>query len=225
MKPYYEQDGVALYHADCREVLPELSADLVVTDPPFGTQGLGGGYGRRQLHSVNGRDGRTIANDADLSVFREAWPAIVATLSNAYALVFYAARRTPEFCGIVGDTWAGEIVWDKQQPGLGYTVRYQHESIAVLKIGEPGTPEDAIISVQRFGRTDVVSHPHEKPVGLIKSLLRLQPNGVVLDPFSGVGTTLVAAKLEGRKAIGIEIEERYCEISAKRLAQGVLAFP
>ena len=225
MRPYYERDGITIYHGDCREILPTIGAvDLVVTDPPFGTQALGGGYGRRQLHSVNGREGRTIANDNDLDAFRGAWLHIRETLSDAYALVFYAPRRTPEFCGIVGSDWAGEIVWDKQQPGLGYTIRYQHESIAVLKIGEPETPEDAILSVQRFGRTDVVSHPHEKPVGLLKALLRLQPLGIVLDPFMGSGTTLVAAKLEGRRAIGIEIEERYCEIAAKRLAQGVLNF-
>jgi site-specific DNA-methyltransferase (adenine-specific) len=224
VKPYYEHAGIQIFLGDCREILPSLKADVVVTDPPFGTQELGGGYGRRQLHSVNGRDGRTIANDRDLQAFREAWPLVRATLADAYALVFYAPRRTPEFCSIVGDAWAGEIVWDKLQPGLGYTVRYQHESIAVLKVGEPDTPEDAMISIQRFGRTDAIAHPHEKPVGLLKALLRLQPTGTVLDPFMGVGTALVAAKLEGRKAIGIEIEEQYAEIAARRLAQEVLPF-
>ena len=65
-------------------------------------------------------------------------------------------------------------------------------------------------------------HPAEKPVHLMRWCVKHSPLGVVLDPFMGSGTTLVAAKLEGRKAVGIELEERYCEIAAKRLAQGVL---
>ena len=66
------------------------------------------------------------------------------------------------------------------------------------------------------------SHPHEKPIGLMGHLIAKCPPGVVLDPFMGSGTTLVAAKLEGRHAVGIEISEKYCEIAANRLAQGVL---
>jgi len=69
---------------------------------------------------------------------------------------------------------------------------------------------------------DKLRHPNEKPTGAIIPLIRAHPGDLVLDPFMGSGTTLVAAKLEGRKAIGIEIEEKYCEIAAKRLAQGVL---
>jgi len=224
MKPYYESGGITILHGDCRDFLSGMSAGLVVTDPPFGTENLGGGYGRRQLHSKNGRDGRTILNDTDLGAFRDSWSLIRATLTDSYALVFYSPRKTPEFCGIVGDAWAGEIVWDKLQPGLGYTVRYQHESIAVLKVGNPDSPENAVISIQRAERTGVVSHPHEKPVGLIKGLLRLRPSGLVLDPFMGSGSTLVAAKIEGRKAIGIELSEKYCELAAKRLSQGILSF-
>ena len=223
-KPYYEENGIVIYHSDCRLILPYLpKVDLVLTDPPFGTQDLGGGYGRRQLHSVNGRDGRTIANDSDLSVLAEAWPLMRPLLVDRFAFIFYAARRMPEFCDIVRADWFGELVWDKCAPGLGYTVRYQHESIAVLKVGAPEKPSGgALISLQRFRRCDVQDHPHEKPSELLKQCIEWSQAKTILDPFMGSGTTLRAAKDLGRKCIGIELEEKYCEIAAKRLCQEVL---
>ena len=223
--PYYDDGkGIVIYLGDCRDILPHLpKVDLVLTDPPFGTQELGGGYGRRQLHSVNGRDGRTITNDSDLSVLAESWPLMRPLLQGRFAFIFYAPRRMPEFCDIVRNEWFGELVWDKCAPGLGYTVRYQHESIAVLKIGEPEKPSGgALISVQRFNRTDVQEHPHEKPIELLKACIEWSQAQLILDPFMGSGTTLRAAKDLGRKCIGIEIEEKYCEIAARRLGQEVL---
>jgi site-specific DNA-methyltransferase (adenine-specific) len=223
MKPYYEHAGITIYHGDCREILSGLRSDLVVTDPPYGTQDLCGGYGRRQNWSTDGKLGRTIVGDRDLGCFAESWPAIVAT-GAAWAQVFFAARKTPELCCIVGDFWRGEIVWDALGPGLGYTVRYQHESIAVLQMRDE-KPRKPIISVQRFSQGSVQDHPHAKPVELLVKLIDWLPGDMVLDPFMGLGSTLRAAKDLGRRAIGIEIEERYCEIAAKRLAQEVIEFP
>jgi DNA modification methylase len=226
MRPYYEQDGITIYHGDCRDVLPGLSpwaADCVVTDPPYGTGNLAGGYGRRQLWDTGDGNGRTIANDSDLSVFAAAWPMLRLKVANGWGAVFYAPRRTPEFADVVGPDWFGEVVWDKKAPGLGYHVRYAHESIAILRLGHPERPPRPIMSVLRASAISDV-HPHEKPQAVLLPLVEwCSPvGGLVLDPFAGSGTSLLAAKELGRRAIGIEIEERYCEIAAKRLAQGVL---
>ena len=224
MEPYYSHAGITIYHGDCREILPTLpKCGCVVTDPPYGTQALGGGYGRRQLHSTDGRNGRVIANDFDLSAFEGALPFLLNAVDPGWMLVFYAARRTPEFLRLVGEWWTGEIVWDGLCPGLGYTVRYQHESIAVLKVGDAQKPDEAIISLIREYGEGTDEHPHQKPVALMQRLVRFA-SGDVLDPFMGSGTTLVAAKNLGRRAIGIEIEERYCAIAAKRLEQEVFDF-
>lgn len=217
MRPYYESNGITIYHGDCLEILEGLpKVDLVLTDPPYGTQMLGGGYGRRQIHSVDGRNGRTIANDCDLSAFASAYPLLQKKVGDGWGLVFYASRRTPEFLNIVGKEWIGEIVWDGLCPGLGYTVRYQHESIAVLNFGKPPRPVAPILSVIREYGDGVDSHPHQKPVSVMQRLGSFVA-GTILDPFMGSGTTLVAAKRLGRKAVGIEIEEKYCEVAAQRL--------
>ncbi len=226
MTPYYEHAGITIYHGDCREILPSISADCCVTDPPYGTQGLGGGYGRRQLHTVDGRMGRTIANDCDLSHVEGAAPLIFYALAeNSWLTTFCAARRMLEHGKIFTDAgfdFYGELIWDKGAPGLGYTIRYCHETALVFRKGEAEKGDVAILSIIReVGEHD--QHPHEKPVAVIKAMLKLSA-GVVLDPFMGSGTTLRAAKDLGRRAIGIEIEEKYCEIAAKRLSQEVFTF-
>jgi DNA modification methylase len=226
MKPYYEDAaaGITIYHADCREVLPSLpKVDLVLTDPPYGTQDLGGGYGRRQLHSTDGRNGRVIANDQDLSVIEGSAP-LLYTLTNgsAWLMAFCGARRMIETATIfssAGFEFFGHMIWDKGQPGLGYTIRYSHEDVLVFKKGDPARPEPALISVMSStGSRAGLDHPHEKPVGVMARLVNVcSVDALILDPFMGSGTTLVAAKRLGRRCIGIEIEEKYCAIAAERL--------
>lgn len=202
---------------DCLEILPTLDeVDAVIMDPPYGTQGLGGGYGRRQLHSENGRDGRVIKNDFDLSVFESALKML--PVVECFALVFYAARRTKEFINALGDVeYIGEIIWDKKQMGLGYTIRYSHESIAVLKIGTNPRPLFPIDSLITYHQQEKL-HPHQKPVELMKTLISWQ-DGVVLDPFMGSGTTGVACAKMGRKFIGIELDEGYFDIACRRIEE------
>lgn len=215
MTPYYDSDGIKLYHADCREVLPHVTASGVVTDPPYGTEDLAGGYGRRQNWENDGKD-HQIAGDKDLTVLREACKAMM--LGHVWLLVFFAPRRIPEFCRTVDMfDWRGELIWNKRQPGLGGAVRYSHESIALLAKGEPEA-YDALLSVlECTGEKE--QHPHEKPVKLMKQLVGfcVKRGKTVLDPFCGTGSVLLAAKQLGRKAIGIEINEKYCELAAKRL--------
>ena len=108
----------------------------------------------------------------------------------------------------------GEIAWLRGD-GAVRIFRHRWNGLVI----EPNTEE----SERKPGSSSAKArlHPHQKPVALMRWCLGFVPEGIVLDPYMGVGTTLLAAKLEGRKAIGIEIEERYCEIAARRLAQGV----
>jgi site-specific DNA-methyltransferase (adenine-specific) len=202
---------------DCLEVLPLLEGgfDAICTDPPFGTEELGGGYGRRQIHTTDGKLGRTIKNDKDLNVLRSASQFF--NMKNGYALIFYSARKTKDFIDIFSDNYYGEIIWNKKQMGLGYTVRYQHESIAVIKYGENPRPNFPICSVLEAHQSEK-QHPHQKPISLMATLVQWQ-DGVVLDPFMGSGTTLAACAALGRQGIGIEIDPDYFDIAVKRIRE------
>ncbi len=212
MTPYFDEDGIVIYHGDCREVDAWLKADVLVTDPPYGTDG-GNGYGRRQNHDPAGKVGQQIANDLDTTT-RDA---ALALWGDRAAAVF-ASPRLPEPPG----AWNDRLVWDKKRPGMnGGPWRYRHELIFVR--GEWSRVSDRSVSVIEAFPTPC-DHPHAKPLEVLSSLVAAAPSGVVADPFMGSGTTLRAAKDLGRSAIGIEVDERYCEIAAKRLAQGVLDF-
>jgi site-specific DNA-methyltransferase (adenine-specific) len=228
-EPYYDHGGIQIYHGDCREILPHLEpVDLVLTDPPYGTEDLGGGYGRRQIHSPDGRDGRKIEGDRDLSVLAAAIP-LLGVADSGVICCFCAARRMNEVDALFrgeGLSYVGELIWDKCCPGLGYTIRYRHESALVFCNGEMETPRSAAMSVIRFpvSHHDTKNrHPHEKPIVFWHNASKLR-DGTILDPFMGSGTTLVAAKELGRRAIGIELEDRYCEITVRRLRQEVFDF-
>ena len=227
MTPYYEDDLVTLYHGDCREVTAWLEADVLITDPPYGTNFTAGnpkgGYGRRQNAAGNSRhastrnvgvEGFTIANDTDTQVRDEAldmWGA------RGPALVF-GSPRMPDPPG----EWADRLVWDKKRPGMnGGPWRYRHESIYVTA-GFVRTDNAAVSIIEAFPEQD--DHIHGKPLALMTRLCAAAPPGTIADAFGGSGSTAVACKQLGRKVIVVELEERYCEIAAKRLAQDVLDF-
>jgi site-specific DNA-methyltransferase (adenine-specific) len=217
--PYYEDDLVTLYHGDCREVTAWLDADVLVTDPP---------YGRNvRLDYTRGDDPRKgsspwkdapIANDHDLS----ARDAALAAWGDRPALVFGQWKMPkPEGTHTV-------LVWDKgEQAGMGnLSVPWKPnwEEIYVLGYGFSGKRSTGVLS--GFHLVSWASkgreHPNMKPTNLLEALITKCPDGVVADPFAGSGSTLVAAKQLGRPAIGVELEEKYCEIAAKRLAQDTL---
>jgi len=208
LKPYYNEDGITIYHGDCKEILSYLpKVDCVITDPPYGLQALAGSYGRH---------GDVIANDLDCAV--RDW---LIGATNKPMLIF-STPRLPEPPG----DWDYRLVWDKAEGGLnGGPWRYNHEPIFVRGAGWRRV-DDGSFSILRFrtgnGCVGRNQHPHRKPLPLLASLMRHAPDGVILDPFMGSGTTLLAAKQCYRRAIGIEIEEKYCEIAAKRLSQSVL---
>lgn len=217
MSAYYSDDQVTLYHGDCLELPAWLDADVLVTDPPYGTQfsaeNPGGGYGRRQNAGL-GPEGFTIANDGTTETRDNA----LTLWGNKPAMVF-GSPRLPEPPGV----WVDRLVWDKKRPGMnGGPWRYRHESIYVSTGFERQNNESVSILT---AWPDQSQHIHAKPLGLMTSLVECAPKGAVIaDPFAGSGSTLVAAANLGRRVIGVELEERYCEIIATRLTQGALDF-
>lgn len=223
MKPYYQDDLVTIYHGDCLEIDVWLEADVLITDPPYGTQfteaNPRGGYGRRQ--DALGRGSR----HAPATPGMGAWIANDATTETRdrvierWGIKPKAVFGSPRAVDPPGE-WADRLVWDKKRLGMnGGPWRYQHETIFV-SAGFVRTSNEASSILRYF--PDQSIHIHAKPVGLMSHLVATAPPGVIADPFMGSGSTLVAAKSLGRKAIGVEIEEKYCEIAAKRCGQDYL---
>jgi len=213
VKPYYADDLVTLHLGDCRAVTEWLSADVLVTDPPYGTrftaENPGGGYGRRQ--NASSPAGFIIANDTTTELRDDAlakW--------GARPVLVFGSPRMPEPPG----EWAERLVWDRKRLGMNAGPwRYQHESIFVSR-GFART-DDASGSILTAW-PDQRDHIHAKPLGLMERLVEKAPPGTVADPFAGSGSTLVAARNLGRRAIGVEVDERYCETAARRLSQMTL---
>lgn len=219
MKPYYHDDLVTIYHGDCRDWMPE--ADVIVTDPPYGIgwKQHGGGIsgktrGSRRHVGIAG-DTDTTARDAVLSA-RPDTPAAVfgswraAFPDNVRQVLVY--QKSPD-AGLMGSVTGFRTDADPiflVGPWPVRTVRWS--SVLRSRVG---------LQTLQAGS----SHPHAKPVDVLARLIEAAPPGIILDPFMGSGSTLVAAKSLGRRAIGIEIEERYCEIAARRCSQEVLGLP
>jgi site-specific DNA-methyltransferase (adenine-specific) len=192
---YYDEDGVTIYHGDCREILPGIpSVSVLLTDPPYGI-GIAANPFRQKFARL---DWDAAPVDADL---------LAACIAKADAAIVWGGN----YFGLPAHQRF--LVWDKQQPEDFSSAMAEQ---AWTNIGGPA-------KLFRFRVVGYAKeHPTEKPLPLMKWCLSFAPNGEVLDPFMGSGTTLVAAKDLGRRAVGIEIEERYCEIAAKRLSQKVL---
>lgn len=215
MRPYYQDDACTIFHGDCREVAEWLQADVLVTDPPYGMQfasGMGGAFGKSEVAG----DGNTGVRDEALRLWRP-----------RPALVFgrWSVPRPSETRQV--------LTWEKgNHVGMGdlsLPWKPNTEEIYVLGKGFVGKRRSAVLRCFAIAGTvgrmqdGTRFHPTEKPVDLLRDLIGSCPSGVIADPFMGSGTTLRAAKDLSRKAIGIEIEERYCEIAARRLGQEVLA--
>jgi site-specific DNA-methyltransferase (adenine-specific) len=207
VKPYYQDSAVTIYHGDCREIAPVLGLDYaVVSDPPYGmrwdgrvTPGPGGHAGGRSYSfgvQITGDD-----KPFDPTPWRE-YPEAILWGANHYwsrlpqgTTLVWIKRNDNAFGSFLSDA---EIAW--QRGGCGV---YCHRGVGY--------------------KSEDRNHPTQKPLGLMAWCVE-RTRGVILDPFMGSGTTLRAAKNLGRKAIGIEIEERYCEIAARRMGQEVMAF-
>jgi site-specific DNA-methyltransferase (adenine-specific) len=222
MKPYYQDDAVTIYHADCREVLPLLepgSVDLVLTDPPYGiglatdNRRFSGGALEQRARRGSGSGtakGQPIIGDDEpfnpsflLPYGRShiiwGWNHFSDKLPRGACLV-WIKRHDEAFGSFLSDA---EIAWMSKGHGV-----YCHRDLS-----------NNSITLERV-------HPTQKPLSLMAWCLGFFSGAqVVLDPFMGSGTTLRAAKDLGRKTIGIEIEERYCEIAAQRMQQLAMPLP
>jgi DNA modification methylase len=240
MTPYYEQDGITIYHGDCLDTLSAMKdsgllVSCVFTDPPY----CSGAHEsakrtKRAAMTPESITARPIIDSDSMGTLgyewitrRWFWYARRLVVPGGHLACFTDWRMSPSvqlMLETAGWRLTNCVVWNKGYPGLGSGFRAQHELVIIASNGQPqwySYDFGNVITVMRLTDTD---HPHEKPIELLeKLLLTCTPtNGVVLDPFMGSGTTLAAAKRLGRKAIGIEVEERYCEIAATRLAQGAL---
>jgi site-specific DNA-methyltransferase (adenine-specific) len=213
VRPYYSDDRVTIYHGDSRLIWPMLpKCDLLLTDPPYG---IAFNATEQQLPGATERD--RIKGDDDIELAR--W--LCGMLWHAEEAVIFGANCFPQLLPHRGrwicwdkriteaaDKMLGsafELAWCSRTSGFDRIVRKLHGGV-----------------VNADGGKRV--HPTQKPSGLFKQIIGdMFPKAeTIVDPFMGSGSVLLAAKLEGRKAIGIEVEEQYCEAAAKRLSQGVL---
>ena len=213
MIPYYEQDGITIYHGDFLARLPEIHGTFqaVVTDPPYGIA-YRGGVGGNLIHSKKLRKTESVRGDDQ--------PFDPTPLLDFRHVALFGAQhyysRLPE-----GGTLH---MWDKR--GNYKPVHTADFDTVWINRKEPGRIFRCVWRgiCREVEHNQRIEHPTQKPLVVMSWVLEMFPDAeVVCDPYMGSGTTLRAAKDLGRKAIGIEIEERYCEIAAKRLQQSVLA--
>lgn len=223
MTPYYEDAQVTLFHGDCREITEWLVADVLVTDPPYGR---GWKQGDLNPKSTKSSKHAGIAGDSDTGDRDEVlglWAPRLAIMfgdlmlppprGNKQVLIYRKPTNAGARGAVAGRRRDVEAVYlvGPWPAGLG-----GETSIITTGARSQGNPSSC------QGRYD---HPHAKPLDVMETLVGITPAGAVIaDPFAGSGSTLVAAKLQGRRAVGVELEERYCEIAAQRLAQDVLPF-
>lgn len=208
MKPYYDDGkGMVIYHGDCREILPTLpKVDLVLTDPPYGIGRDGGRpstskHGGRKPYEFLGWDSAAPEKEIFNLIFQCSDHQII------WGANYFPAHLRPSM---------GWLVWDKGQDICSSDCELAFTSF------ERALRRIVLNRVELL--KDGTNHPTQKPLKLITWCMSFAPDAqTILDPFMGSGTTLRAAKDLGRKCIGIELEEKYCEIAAKRLSQEVFA--
>ena len=212
MRPYYQDESVTIYHGDCRDILPEIGkVDLVLTDPPYG---IGESKGKNKARGCI-----ATSKDYGFSEWDNApipWPVIEQCISYGSKAIVFGGNYYPV---PPSPCW---LVWNKDNGKTDFAdceLAWTNLKGAVRML----TWRWNGMLQQDMKNKEYRWHPTQKPVPVMKwCVVQAEPVASVLDPFMGSGTTLVAAKALGKKAIGIEIEERYCEIAAKRMAQAVL---
>ena len=207
MKPYYEQDGIVIYHGDCRAVLPQLErVDVVVTDPPYSVGRAEGEFAASGNIAVS----LHMASEKAPSMF------VFGTSSGRGIEFIRSSIRTLNHCRV--------LCWHRRYVNSPAAGPWRWDLVLIHGFGKAafGRPEASSL-IQTDGTQALAietGHKAPVPVGVMAHLYKpFAPAGVLLDPFMGSGASLLAAKQLGGRAIGIEIEERYCERAAQRLAQ------
>jgi DNA modification methylase len=220
VNPYYQDDHVTIYHGDCRDVLPSImpaDVDLLLTDPPYGVAFT-------LPAQVVGKGNRARLRGGKPPVFDDDKPFDPAHLLRFPRLVLFGANHYSDKLPVSG----GWLVWDKTGGGRGPDNSFADAELAWTTVVR--TPRifhhlwKGLVRDSEAGES--VLHPTQKPVALMAWIIQnwSTAGGLILDPYMGSGPIVRAAKNLGRRAIGIEFEERYCEIAAKRCAQEVLDY-
>lgn len=226
VKPYYSNDTITLYLGDCRDQLldlPSHSVDLLLTDPPYGMAWEGKGKLSAPIRGDGSRQGVRVLRQALSAASRAMAP-------DAHAYVFCHWESWPDFYDGTSSHLRvkGALVWWKARGGMGdtrgaYAPDYEVVLHATGAKRRPlaGKRQGAVLAGYPPVPPQQRTHPTEKPVPLLAHLVEKScpKGGLVLDPFAGTGATLVAALQLGRRAVGVELEERYCEVAARRLEQ------
>jgi site-specific DNA-methyltransferase (adenine-specific) len=235
MTPYYAEDGITIYHGDCRELVPTLTYGSVITDPPYGT-----GYYQHDTDAFTPAMLTGFATTVPTAVF--GYPEAMVKLCVAAGIVpdewvtwwpTNAAIKTPpsrglsreaEVVAVFGEHRLGALREPRTRPLHAWVGPRQRG-------GNPGDPDTRLLgdvwTTAAPGiacQSHLRQHPNEKPMGVMHRLVAGVGVDTILDPFCGSGTTLRAAKDAGHQAIGIDIDEAHCATAARRLAQGTLEF-
>jgi site-specific DNA-methyltransferase (adenine-specific) len=230
MKPYYQDSFATIYHGDCREVLPQLDpVDLVLTDPPYEYQQTGGGLiAKRDTY-------KQISKELSSFVVEDYFHQIQRAARPPHGYIFTSKALLNDYITQAEDygfNW-DLLVYGKNNPAPMKNNRYLSSFEIIFFYRSNGCYWNNHANYSSYNKLKIVNckpseygHPTEKNTSVLSELIEVSTeNGhTILDPFMGSGTTLVAAKNLNRKSIGIEIEEKYAEIAAKRLSQEVLNF-
>lgn len=222
MRPYYEDGSVTIYHGDALEVLSGLELDglagCVALDPPYSMV----------PNAFAGRDdGAAGTSAAPVRLLTEVLRHTRRMLPEGGAAGLICDwRRMPDvsyLATLVGLRISTCVAWTRDTPGMGSMFRSAWDPMLVLSVGTPVVRDkSAVRNVIHAAKPRGGEHPYEKPVALWRHLFDRVPPGTVVDPFMGTGAALTAASEAGHCFVGIETDERYCEIAARRCAQEVL---
>lgn len=222
MKPYYSDDLVTIYHGDALEVMPTLpagSAGAVILDPPYSFESI----------SVRGKDDSAAGTSgAPVMLFHRSLMETRRLLANGgIAPILFQWRRFADvqyLTALSGLRLSSCVIWDRGRIGTGGLFRSTWDPILVASKGSPRLRDKAAVpNLIRLSPMTGGEHPYEKPPELWSPFLARIPRGaLVVDPFAGFGASGVAARREGHRYIGIEVDERYCEVAATRCSQEVL---
>lgn len=241
--PYYRDESVTLYHGDAFEALgsmPERSVDCVITDPPFDARTHGMARSNRAGKGTSAGGNRVLAGRSDVrfdpfthdrqlelfsSLGRITRRWVVSNLATDTAFRFETGDGPDGLRVLRIGAWVKTNpmpIISADRPAMGWEpIAYMHRVDVKPEWRGGGRAANFVMPTSQGS-----GHPTQKPIDMVRQWVQwfTNPGDLILDPFAGSGTTLRAAADEGRRAIGYELDERFCEIAAKRLAQGVLDF-